>query len=202
MSWSGGMGMALMGSAVGWFLGGKFHSGRATKKLKKKHLLEQKELYTQYYNDVYKLQEQNAELYSYIEQLQVALKKVQEQAELDALQRDYDEFKQPDVDGDERISRAEFNHYVNTYLANYPGLTEKDYPKFEDFDHDKDGFVSFQEYAQQMALQVQQAELENYYKQQAGQKTNSAAEKGLKDLYKETKKANDFNELYSKLRKK
>ncbi len=78
------------------------------------------------------------------------------EVELEAVQRDYEEFKMPDLDGDERISRAEFNDYVKNYLANYPGLTEKDYPKFENFDHDKDGFISFQEYAQQMALQVQQ----------------------------------------------
>jgi hypothetical protein len=26
--------------------------------------------------------------------------------------------------------------YVRDYLSNYPGLQEKDYPKFEDFDHD------------------------------------------------------------------
>ena len=68
------------------------------------------------------------------------------------IQRDYDEFKQPDIDGDDKISRAEFNMYVKNYLANYPGLTEKDYPKFDDFDHDGDGYVSFEEYAQQMAL--------------------------------------------------
>ena len=45
-------------------------------------------------------------------------------------------------------------------MATHPGLTEKDYPKFEDFDHDGDGYISFQEYAQQMALTVQQAEKE------------------------------------------
>lgn len=197
----GGLGKMVLGGVFGWFVGGKVHSGRAVKKLKKKHLLEQKELYTQYYNDVYKLQEQNAELYTYIEQLQKALKNVQDQAELDALQRDYDEFKQPDLDGDDRISRAEFNHYVKNYLANYPGLTEKDYPTFEDFDHDHDGYVSFQEYAQQMAVQVQQAEAENAYKQQSGQKANTAASQGLKDLLKETKKADGFNDLYSQLRR-
>ena len=65
-----------------------------------------------------------------------------------------------DVDGDDRISRAEFNSYVKNYLSNYPGLSEKDYPNFEDFDHDGDGYISFQEYGQQMALTLQQAENE------------------------------------------
>lgn len=53
--------------------------------------------------------------------------------------------------------------YVKNYLSNYPGLKEEDYPKFDDFDHDGDGQISFQEYAQQMALQAQQAELEQMY---------------------------------------
>lgn len=122
------------------------------KKLKRKQINEQRELYSQYYNDVYKLQKHTNELYDYVSQLEATMKEV----ELESVQRDYEEFKLPDIDGDERISRAEFNNYVKNYLANYPGLTEKDYPKFEDFDHDKDGYISFQEYAQQMALQVQQ----------------------------------------------
>ena len=33
-------------------------------------------------------------------------------------------------------------------------------PAFEDFDHDGDGYIGFQEYAQQMALKIQQAERE------------------------------------------
>ena len=52
----------LLTGAASWILGGKIHSGRATKALQKKHKKEQKNLYTQYYNDVYKLQEANAEL--------------------------------------------------------------------------------------------------------------------------------------------
>jgi len=131
------MGKAMVYSAIAWFAGGKIHSSRALKKLKTKFQKEQKALYSQYYNDVYKLTEQNNELTYYVEQLQTALKDTEQKAELEALQRDYEEFKQPDIDGDDRISRAEFNMYVKNYLSNYPGLQEKDYPKFEDFDHGK-----------------------------------------------------------------
>jgi len=196
----GGMGKVLMASAVCWLCGGRFHSGRALKKAKAKFQKEQKALYSQYYNDVYKLTEQNSELAYAVEQLQTALKDTKEKAELEALQRDYEEFKQPDIDGDDRISRAEFNMYVKNYLSNYPGLAEKDYPKFEDFDHDGDGYVSFQEYAQQMALQVQQAELEQYYAQQSGgsgTSKNAKKAQGLKELYGETKKADSFQDLYA-----
>lgn len=194
----GGLGKLAIGGAIGWFVGGKIHSGRVSKKLKRKHQKEQKALYTQYYNDVYKLQEQNAELIYAVEQLQENLKLVEANAEMEAIQRDYDEFKQPDIDGDDRISRAEFNMYVKNYLSNYPGLQENDYPRFEDFDHDNDGYVSFQEYAQQMALQVQQAERDKYYADQAGRGNKAADTKAnaLKNLYGDGKSAQDIYAQY------
>jgi len=143
---------------LGWIGGAKVHSDRASKVLKKKHMKEAKTLYSQYYNDVYKLQEQNAELAQAVQKLQATLQNAESDRELESMQRDYDEFKQPDVDGDDRISRAEFAMYVKNYLSNYPGLTEKDYPKFEEFDHDGDGYVSFGEYSKQMAQQAKKAE--------------------------------------------
>merc|ERR1712232_355485 len=168
----GGLGLfrLLVTGALGWFAGAKFHCSRVLRKAKAKFQKEQKQLYSQYYNDVYKLTEQNQELQYMVEQYQEALKKTEAKHELEALQRDYDEFKQPDIDGDDRISRAEFNMYVKNYLSHYPGLSEADYPKFEDFDHDGDGYVSFTEYAQQMALQAQQAELEQLYGQGSSKK--------------------------------
>jgi hypothetical protein len=126
-----GMGKLLISSAASYFLGGKIHSGRVSKKLKMKHQKEQKALYQQYYNDVYKLTDQNTELQSMVERLKDALRETEAKHELEALTRDYDEFKQPDIDGDDRISRAEFNMYVKNYLSNYPGLKESDYPRFE-----------------------------------------------------------------------
>lgn len=159
---------------VSWILGATFHSGRSVKELKRKHHTEQKKLYSQYYNDVYKLGDQNSLLQDQIEQLTELVKNTEAKAELEALQRDYDEFKQPDLDSDDRISRAEFNMYVRDYLSNYPGLTEKDYPKFEDFDHDGNGFVSFEEYSAQMAIQAEQAELEELYGDGSGNSAQKA----------------------------
>lgn len=174
------MGKLIATGLASWLLGAKYHSGRVARKLKSKHQKEQKQLYSQYYNDVYKLSEQNQALAQHAEDLTELVKSTEKKAELDALQRDYDEFKQPDIDGDDKISRAEFNMYVKNYLSNYPGLTEKDYPKFEDFDLDGDGMVSFQEYSQQMALQAQQAELEELYS--TGSEPSEKA-KALNDLY-------------------
>lgn len=174
-----GIGKLVVTGTATWILGAKYHSGKAAKKLKRKHQSEQKKLYSQYYNDVYKLSEQNKELQVRVEELTELVQSTEAKAELEALQRDYDEFKQPDIDGDDRISRAEFNMYVKDYLSNYPGLTEKDYPKFDDFDHDGDGYVSFKEYSQQMALQAQQAELEQMYSAEKQQKAQA-----LNDMYK------------------
>lgn len=148
----------LMMGGVGWLAGAKIHSGRAMKKIQLVHKSEQKKLYTQYYNDVYKLQQSNAELEEYIQQLSDAIQSVDKEAALEQIQRDYDEFSQPDIDGDDRISRAEFNMYIKDYLSNYPNLEPEDYPRFDEFDHDGDGFISFKEYAEQMALIVQKAE--------------------------------------------
>jgi len=201
----GGFGMAQMGiaSAASYLLGARIHSSKLAKKLKKKHKQDQKTLYTQYYNDVYKLEEQKAEQQILINQLQSSLATTNDKHEMENLQREYDEFTQPDVDGDDRISRTEFHHYVKNYLANYPGLTEKDYPKFEDFDHDKDGYVSFQEYAQQMAVQAQQAELDQYYAQSQGQSGQKEAGKAnaLYDLYGSASGSDGFNDLYAQIRR-
>ena len=107
-----GIGKLVVTGAASWLLGGKFQSGRIAKKLKRKHQSEQKQLYSQYYNDVYKLSEQNQQLQQQVEELKELLSTTEAAHELEALQRDYDEFKQPDIDGDDRISKAEFNMYV------------------------------------------------------------------------------------------
>ncbi|CAB9513967.1 expressed unknown protein [Seminavis robusta] len=72
----GGFGLPKMFGifGVGWFIGAKFHSGRVKKQLSGKHKSDQKALYTQYYNDVYTLQQQNAELVQALEQMGVKVR--------------------------------------------------------------------------------------------------------------------------------
>ena len=60
----------VAGGATGWFIGAKYHSGRVRKMLYAKHKKEQKELYTKYYNDIYQLQDVNAELAKRLKQRQ------------------------------------------------------------------------------------------------------------------------------------
>lgn len=64
----------LLGTGIGWLVGSKVHTRRKEKKLNAKHKEEQKALYTQYYNDVYTLQQQNAELAQALEQLGVRVR--------------------------------------------------------------------------------------------------------------------------------
>lgn len=56
------------GVLIGWVAGGHFHTRRLRKKLNAKFKQDQKQLYQQYYNDVYTLQQQNAELMAALEQ--------------------------------------------------------------------------------------------------------------------------------------
>ena len=53
---------------TGWFAGGYYHSRSTKNKLNVNFKKEQKELYQQYYNDVYALQQQNNELINALEQ--------------------------------------------------------------------------------------------------------------------------------------
>jgi hypothetical protein len=64
----------LLGTGIGWVVGGKVHAQRKEKKLNAKHKDEQKALYTQYYNDVYTLQQQNTELAQALEQMGVRVR--------------------------------------------------------------------------------------------------------------------------------
>ena len=62
-------GKVVVSTAIGWFCGAKFHTGKQKKKMNAKHKSDQKQLYTQYYNDVYTLKEENDQLKSALEQL-------------------------------------------------------------------------------------------------------------------------------------
>ena len=76
------------------------------------------------------------------------LYKAYESLETDTIKRDYEEFKAPDTDGDDQVSREEFAIYVRKYLSSFPELSEKDFPKFDEFDLNGDGIVSFAEWQQ------------------------------------------------------
>mmetsp|Transcript_9011 Transcript_9011/g.13866 ORF Transcript_9011/g.13866 Transcript_9011/m.13866 type:complete len:228 (+) Transcript_9011:41-724(+) len=76
------------------------------------------------------------------------------ESEAESLQRDYDEFKAPDLNDDDFISAEEFAAYITNYMKAYPLISEDEYPVFSDFDIDQSGAVTFKEW--QHYLQEQQ----------------------------------------------
>lgn len=40
----------------------------------------------------------------------------------------------------------QFDVYVTKYLSSFPELSDKDFPSFDEFDTNQDGFISFSEW--------------------------------------------------------
>lgn len=139
-----GSGSSLVVGAITGVLGSVLGSWLTSKKLKTKYDKDRKDLlkYIQLQDELYQQREQQ-----WSAQYQ-KLYKVYEELEKDSLERDYDEFKAPDANNDDMISRTEFNTYVKKYLSSFPELSERDFPRFEEFDLNADGQVSFDEWQQ------------------------------------------------------
>ena len=182
---AGNGGMLLFSLATGVaasFAGGWLQAGR----LKKKHDKEKKDLlkYIQSIDEVFKSRE--AQWQAEYQKLY----KAYEGLETDTIKRDYEEFKAPDTDGDDQVSREEFAIYVRKYLSSFPELSEKDFPKFDEFDLNGDGIVSFAEW-QQFLKQQKLAEAQKGKKEEGG----SAYSELLNQLYKDTYKSGSFDKL-------
>ena len=142
-------------SASGWFLGGKIHSKRAAKALKTKHSKERGAFIQLYREQVGALQEFNKESARIIQAMESSLIARQNgvPAEIDTVP-----FFMADTDGSKKISKAEFDRYVREYLSNYPGLKPEDIPRWDSFDHDMSGTITFDEYNQQMTKEIRKAQ--------------------------------------------
>mmetsp|Transcript_3835 Transcript_3835/g.7907 ORF Transcript_3835/g.7907 Transcript_3835/m.7907 type:complete len:247 (-) Transcript_3835:44-784(-) len=179
---------AATGGVLGGVLGGWLVSGS----LKRKHEREKNDLvqYLSMQEEVYKQREK---------QWQTEYKKLYkayDDLEKETIERDYEEFKAPDTDNDDMITKAEFNTYVQKYLKSFPELSEKDFPKFEEFDLDNDGIVSFEEWQQFLYLQ-KEIEAKKAEKAAKGGNINSgnAYHELLNTLYDESHKSSNFNSL-------
>ena len=75
------------------------------------------------------------------------------ESEAEKLQRDYDEFRAPDMNNDDVISADEFVNYITQYMRAYPD--GDDYPTFNDFDQDANGQVTFDEWQAYLRQQQQ-----------------------------------------------
>lgn len=178
----------IVAGVVSGIVGGLIGSWISSNRLTKKHNKEKEELlrYIEYQDELYKLSAQQWQT-EYQK-----LYKAYEEIEKETVERDYEEFKAPDTDNDDLISREEFNVYVKKYLSSFPELSEKDFPRFEEFDLNADGIVSFEEwqtYLYQQKLKESQAV-------KAG---NSGSNGGYNDLmnalYESTNQADNFQGL-------
>ena len=115
------------------------------------------------------------------------------ESEADALQRDYDEFKAPDVDNDDVISVSEFGSYIKNYMKAYPLIPESDYPTFYDFDKNRDGLVTFREWQAYLKDQAKKAD------PTPGAKPNDQ-QKAVNDLSDKASGSQSFQALYEKLK--
>ena len=176
----------LLVGAAGGICGTFFGAYLQGKKLKKKYDMEKRELIQNL-----QLQEESYRLREHQWQTEYSkLYKAYDSLEKETLERDYEEFKAPDTNNDDMISRAEFNTYVRKYLSSFPELSEKDFPKFEEFDLDGDGIVSFDEW-QQFLVQQKLMEAKKGKAEKAGGQYNDL----LNALYEQSNTADSFNSL-------
>jgi Ca2+-binding EF-hand superfamily protein len=179
------LGGAVLGGAVGW--------GFASRQNGKRHNNEKLELikYIQLQDEIG--QEKDKAWQAEYTKLWTAYEKLDKET----VERDYEEFKAPDTDNDDMISRVEFNTYVRKYLSSFPELSEKDFPKFEEFDLDGDGKVSFDEW--QGFLEIQKAQEEGKKKLGVKGADNGVYDNLMNALYEQTSQADSFTNLNKNL---
>lgn len=181
----GGAGAVIVSAVAGVagsFVGSWMQGGR----MKKRHEKEKKDMvnYIQSVDEVYKKRE--AQWQAEYQKLY----KAYEGLEKETVKRDYEEFKAPDTDGDDQVSREEFAIYVRKYLSSFPELSEKDFPKFDEFDLNGDGIVSFAEWQQFLKEQ----KLKEAQKGKTDEEGGAYSEL-LKSLYEQTYTSNNFDTL-------
>jgi Ca2+-binding EF-hand superfamily protein len=89
------------------------------------------------------------------------------------------------------ITREEFDTYVRKYLSSFPELSEKDFPKFEEFDLNHDGIVSFDEWQEFLAQQ----KLKEAEKTKTGGTKDSTYNDLLDALYEQSYQSDGFSSL-------
>lgn len=179
---------AIVAFAAGGLFGGLVGGWVTSRNARTKYDKEKKELvhYVQLQDEIYRQREKQWQ------QEYQKLYKSFEELEKETVERDYEEFKAPDTDNDDMISRKEFNVYVQKYLSSFPELSEKDFPKFDEFDLDGDGLVSFDEW-QNFLFQQKQMEAKKGKDKQGG--SNGAYNDLLNALYEQSSQSDGFSSL-------
>jgi hypothetical protein len=108
-----GGGMGLVVSGLVGFVAGNFSPFRGKKSKQSQKELER--LYQILSAKNVEIQKLKTMVYEY-EYRNQELKQALYESEQESLKRDYEEFKQPDANGDDVISRAEFATYIHNYM--------------------------------------------------------------------------------------
>ena len=180
----------ILAAAGGVLVGGGLSAWIVSARLKKKHEKEQAELmnYLMAQEEQYKAREKQWQ------QEYRTLFKAYEEIEQETAERDYEEFKAPDVNNDNMISRDEFSTYVQKYLSSFPELSEKDFPKFDEFDLNHDGIVSFQEWQEFLILQ-KELEKSKAKKASKGSNDKNTVDELMAQMYEQSSNSNGFGSL-------
>jgi len=143
-----------VGALASWSFGQLYYRWQA-KRLKQAHQKKSDKLIASYqqrketivaqFGEAYQALEVNAD---YVDSLIAQLEGILQHPETDPNKRKVAEFKLPDANNDNKISRAEFEAYLRSYFAAHPELADVEYPSFDDFDLDGSGLVSFAEWKQ------------------------------------------------------
>ncbi|TFJ88273.1 hypothetical protein NSK_000622 [Nannochloropsis salina CCMP1776] len=150
----GMMKTGAVGALASWSFGQLYYRWQA-KRLKQAHQKKSDKLIASYqqrkeaivaqFGEAYQALEVNAD---YVDSLIAQLEGILQHPETDPNKRKVAEFKLPDANNDNKISRAEFEAYLRSYFAAHPELADVEYPSFDDFDLDGSGLVSFAEWKQ------------------------------------------------------
>ena len=179
--------VSVVAGIAGSVVGGWLQQGR----LKKRHEKEKKQLLEYITKQDQVSQQRDAAWQEAYQKLYKAF----ESLESDAVKRDYEEFKAPDTDGDDKITKEEFDIYVRKYLSSFPELSEADFPKYSEVDKDNSNYVTF-------------AEWQHFLKQQKLKEAQAAATAKATDgsaygdllsaLYQDTYTSSNFEGLDKK----
>lgn len=156
----GGGNMLVLGgvSAVAGFGLGQLWTRWGYRSSARKHDKELEKILTNHDKDKKKLSQaytqQKHEYQFMLSQAEMVIQQLHDRlssSDVDESKRKYAEFKLPDENNDDVITRTEFNKYLQNYLVMHPEMSESDYPSFDDFDVDGNGKVAFLEWKKFMA---------------------------------------------------
>jgi len=174
---------------------GEWHDKRQKLAIKKKHQkevdlvwkrssLDRQEMVKNKDNDIKQLKQKLREGYAQIEEQETLAYQNGVDLGMGTLEADLAEFREVEASGDDRITKDEFNAYVKAYMKAYPQIPLSEYPTFDDFDTNRNGYITFEEWQQFL------------FRQRIEEQQSAAAK-----MYDKSQDHSSFEALYQELLK-